>query len=202
LAHAVELFFDAAAETRVRALWGNVAHAQVERLPRCASPLYRPHVSLAVFESDDPEWVVPALRRAIVSAGDLELSLSALGLFVDADRTLPFLVVAANERLVDLHHLLAAVVEAHGMQSRPFYLPQAWTPHCTLPFELADVGDVVAVAAAVAGARLPITASVTEARLVDLDTGSRLALLAGTAAHESHLRPPLALAQPHSRRRR
>jgi len=170
--YAVELHFDQAADARVRSLWAALAEAGVSSPEwyRCAE--YQPHVSLAVFEQADLDRLVPRLREVVAAAAGLPLRLAMLGFFLEPERSTAFLGVAASDPLLRLHREVDVVLGERATNRRPYYLPGAWTPHCTLPVDASDVAAVVSVVRSFA---LPVVASMAGAHLIDVGTGASAA---------------------------
>jgi hypothetical protein len=176
-AHAVELLLDQAAEARVRAIWTALERGGVPATPAFANPHYRPHVSLAVFEAADPQARLPELRKTVAGVLGTALRLTNLGMFVDGERLIAFLGVAASGPLVAGHQTVAAALDG-TVPVRGFYRPGAWTPHCSLPVCPTTPSEIAATVAIARAARLPIQARVAGAHLVELATGAPVARLA------------------------
>ena len=85
-----------------------------------------------------------------------------------------FLGVTVSEALVRVHTATMAAVSNGVAVARPYYLPGAWTPHCTLPIEVADAASVVAE---VQRFGLPVVAETRAAHLVELPSGTQRATL-------------------------
>lgn len=172
--HAVELYFDDAAEARVRALWEALERDAIPTTSSFANPYYRPHVSLAVFETADVEPRLPSLRAAVAGAVGIDLRLTNLGMFVEGERLIAFLGVAASGPLLAAHQAVAATLDG-AVAVRGFYRPGAWTPHCSLPVCPSTAAEVAATVAVARAARLPVRARVAGAHLVELATGAPVA---------------------------
>jgi 2'-5' RNA ligase superfamily len=174
--HAVELSFDPAAEARVRAIWEALARDGVPTTALFDNPHYRPHVSLAVFEAPDPGPQLPVLRAAVAGAVGVDLRLTNLGMFVDGERLIAFLGVAASGPLLRAHQAVASTLDG-AAPVNGFYRPGAWTPHCSLPVCPSTAAEVAATVAVARAAQLPVRASVAGAHLIELATGAPVAAL-------------------------
>ncbi len=159
---AVELFFEPTAEARIRGVWDALEAHGVERTARFAAPDYRPHVSLAVCDLIGSEPPAEVLRHV----GTVEFELSALGFFLDPGHTVAFLAIIPSQSLLATHQAVTGALAEHGAQVRKYYQPGAWTPHCTLPF---DVADVAIVAEVIRGAGLPVVVRAGDPRVVRFD---------------------------------
>lgn len=174
--HAVELYVDGAAEVRLRALWAAMERGGVPATPNLHHPHYRPHVSLAVFEAADPTPHLPWLQAGVAGATGIDLRLTNLGLFVDGERLIAFLGVAASGPLLAAHQKVAAALD-DILPVRGFYRPGAWTPHCSLPVQPSTAAQVAAMVETARAAALPIQARVAGAHLIQLATGVPVARL-------------------------
>jgi 2'-5' RNA ligase superfamily len=173
--YAVEVYFDQAAEERIRSLWRML---ESEGLPPTGffTPNYHPHISVAGFEAPALDGVTGALRKTVEAAAAPApaLSLSMLGFFLDSDRPLAVLGVTVSDALLRLHAEIMDTLRATGVEPGPYYQPLRWTPHCTLPVEPIDPGAVVSV---VRRFGLPIAAEAGEVHLVELASGESAARL-------------------------
>ena len=141
-----------------------------------ANPHYRPHVSLAVFETADPGPQLGVLEAAVAGAVGIDLRLASLGMFVEGERLIAFLGVAASAPLLRVHQAVAATLDG-AAAVRGFYRPGAWTPHCSLPVCPSTAAEVAATVAVARAARLPVQARVAGVQLIELATGAPVARL-------------------------
>jgi 2'-5' RNA ligase len=159
---AVEMYFDAEADARVRALWRILATAASSHLEGMGS---HPHVSLAVFDDLDRSRALSALSRFAESCGPLTVSFRGVGTFDRPERVI-FLALTADEELAAVHAELHAFLRSMRLVSSPLYLPGRWIPHCTLAQHVpADLFDVAVAAAR--GAFQEFDANLSEIGLVE-----------------------------------
>jgi hypothetical protein len=180
MTYAVELFFDEVTEARLRDLWA-VLEGELPRVAHFSSPHYRPHVSLAVLEHDDPRSLGPVVGPHLAALVGRPVQLSGLGLFLDPGRTLAFLTVTGSEELARAQRSIAGALTEAGARVNPFSVPENWTPHCTLPYDATP--DIPALVSTVRTAGLPIRATWADGLLIDFSTEQSVPLLA-TAAPE------------------
>jgi hypothetical protein len=176
MTYSVELLMDGPAEARVRRLWSALARAGVAGAS-FLTPNYRPHVSISVFEAGDPESLPAGLRAAAATAVGVGLRLTNVAFFPGPDRLVTFLGVAASAALLDAHARVAASLDGVAAV-RPFYLPGAWTPHCTLPVAPATPAEIAATVEVARAAGLPVVATIDCVQLIDTASGEPVTRLA------------------------
>ena len=149
--YAITLRLDAAAATRVAALWRTLAERGISddsiRLG------YGPHVTLAILpDAADHEQLVSVAAGLVPCLRPIHVVFSHLGLFPGACSVL-FLAPAASATLLERHaEVLAALA---GAPVDPHYRAGQWVPHVTLA---KDVVNPAAAILALGGAGLPIPA--------------------------------------------
>ena len=129
----IELRFDAATETRIRAL--------IASLDPTASRVTRPHVSLAVFDDADAGPLIGAARRVAMTS-PIDVRLAGVGAF-PSDQRAVFLLPTLTGPLHELHDRLHAALGVAGDACWPLYRPGEWVPHCTLATGTPDVGATI-----------------------------------------------------------
>jgi len=169
--YAVSLWFDEAAEARVRALWRELAKAGAETF--VDGPI-RPHVTLAHGLDLEPEPFVAALEGRLESQSAFDLTLTGLGLF--AESGVLYLTTRMTEPLWTLHRAVAGLAAAHGALLSPHYRPDRWTPHCTLALNLTPEAMLNAVAAC-QGVPFPFSATATRVGIIENPSERELAVL-------------------------
>jgi hypothetical protein len=129
VALAVELYFDARTEERIDALREELHAAGVERAPELVGS--RPHISLAVVETDDAVVLAQLVTAFAQSTAACSVRLGALSSFASRQGVL-YLAPVPTMALLELHWSFHARLVSAGLESRPLYQPGAWIPHCTL----------------------------------------------------------------------
>jgi 2'-5' RNA ligase len=133
MAIGVSAWFDSATESAIRAMWKQLADAGVSRTLHDGP--YRPHVTLAVFETIDREAFVPAIRQHLSSLRPLPVVFAGLGIFLNDPLTV-YLSVTPSDRLLHLHRDVHELLRGRAQGPTPYYLQDSWTPHATLAFAL------------------------------------------------------------------
>jgi len=168
---AVELYLDDDADKRVRSIWEALDAGGVQSLGSVPRSAYRPHVSLAVFDSGDGEVLDVVLREALQKSLGLVMSLPSLGFFL-AEEPVAFLGVVPSVALLAAHRVVVDALAGVVIGYWPYYEPDALMPHCTLATAVREPAKVTQI---VAGFGLPIVATITSAGLVEVPGGkSRL----------------------------
>lgn len=164
--HALELFFDDAGDRAVRDIWRSLDQAGVQSLGAVPGTRYRPHVSLAVFESLGDGFAA-RVATALEPCRGLTVELASLGFFLTAE-SVAFLGVTPNAELLEAHKAVVGSLSGLVGGSSPYYRPGHLHFHCTLAVGVHDRSTVVEV---VARHRLPIVATVKQASIVQSSTG-------------------------------
>ncbi|MGD8394227.1 MAG: 2'-5' RNA ligase family protein [Candidatus Eiseniibacteriota bacterium] len=140
--YAVELYFDAAAETRVRGLWQRLADAGVNDV--MATIGARPHLSLAVYDRLDPAPVCEALRRFATTVPDLSSLLGAFGTF-PGEEGVVFTSPVVTSELLSLHARYHGCFAHLDAACLAYYRPGRWFPHCTVAIDVDAAGRSAAI---------------------------------------------------------
>lgn len=159
---AVVLHFDEFSEHRVRQAWTLLDRNGVPSAKSTYDAGYRPHVTLAMVNTREPERLAAPLRRALAGVAGIPLTLTALGFFL-TDRSPAYLAVSPTRRLLEVHERVHAAIGTQGSWS--YYQPGNWMPHCTLAM---DVECQTTVADALSDDTLPIQATVGSAHFWEL----------------------------------
>lgn len=154
----IELVFDQATESLVRADWARLAAAGIPSLAGHTAASNRPHLTLAA----GPELSLPADTGRLRQMLPLGVELSGAQVFPAGRGTYVLARSVAGGALLDLHRQLHARLSG----ALPLTLPDAWTPHVTLARRVR--GDQVGTALDLLDLRLPGVC--TGARLWDSAT--------------------------------
>ncbi|HZM83649.1 MAG TPA: 2'-5' RNA ligase family protein [Candidatus Limnocylindrales bacterium] len=158
---ALEMYFDRAAERRVRRLWDALEDVGVQTMRGALSGRHRPHVSLISAETLDGV----AIKQALVgwkAAPPLNLRFDYIGQFLG--RVL-WLGPVPDPMLLHHHTEVHARLDAAGIEGFDMYLPGSWVPHCTLSMRVphAKLSEAIRVCMDV----LPIHATIVGAAVAD-----------------------------------
>ncbi|WP_257164536.1 2'-5' RNA ligase family protein [Bradyrhizobium sp. SRS-191] len=144
---AINLRSDHVSAGEIERLWDQVA--AFEDAPSMRELDYRPHFTLAIYESPDIDaaaaWQV--MSAVVCGGGALKIEFRRLAWFTHP-RFVLWAVPEPVEELSRWHAAIAAAIDpAH---CREHYRPGAWTPHCTLGTRIVDAhrADAVALARA------------------------------------------------------
>ncbi|HEY5893784.1 MAG TPA: 2'-5' RNA ligase family protein [Chthoniobacterales bacterium] len=158
----IELFFDAASESRVRTLWDEFAFFGSAFMRDSGA---RPHITLAACESVDVAAAGELLDRFAASTPSFAVSLSSFGLF-PAEQSAAYLAPKVTSELLTLHVRFLMEFSAVARHCCPLYSPEQWVPHCTLAPDLSPqhLGPALDLCRS---SRLPLTCTISEIGLVD-----------------------------------
>jgi 2'-5' RNA ligase len=162
---ALELYFDASVERRIRGLWDALENAGVPSLRSLLAGRHRPHLSLAVADALDAEAVREALA-GFDPVPSLRLSFQYAGLFVG--RVL-WLGPAPSGELLAHQAEVWRRLRAGGITVSDLYAPGAWVPHCTASMRVPR--SVLTDAMRVCLEILPIETALTRAAIADHSRG-------------------------------
>lgn len=169
MAHAVELFFDRAADERVRELWQRLERAGVPSPASRTHGRHRPHVTLAVAGS------IPSSARADLGAELRALSLPDLWLYTlgtfPSEEAVLLLSAVVDTEVLAVHSAVHDVLAGGVRQPSAYYFPGAWIPHCTLAQGITR--DQLSAGFAALHPLEPVRAAVSEVGIVDTKTGDQ-----------------------------
>jgi len=129
----ISLWFDTALEARVREIWSDLAAQDISALLHDGP--YRPHLTLGVWERLDVGACVLALREAAPAWPAFPIKLASVGAF-PGDEGASFLQPAMSASLLRMHRQVHELASTFATHPFPYYLPDAWTPHCTMAWRV------------------------------------------------------------------
>jgi 2'-5' RNA ligase len=143
MALAINIRADNASATEIEQLWDQVAAFEEEPSMRALG--YRPHFTLAIYDSPEIEektaW--EAMLRAVEGEAQLPVEFRRIRWFVGPPLIL-WAEPAANGTLTRWHASISAAIDPAHCQ--PNYRPGAWTPHCTLGTRITEAKSHEAMA--------------------------------------------------------
>jgi 2'-5' RNA ligase len=166
--HAIELFFDKAADDSIRRAWAQIATKAGVPDRMAEMPGSRPHVSLAVFGEVKLEPLLASLDSLATAQPAFDLRFDSLGQFEKAGAL--FFGPTSSRPLLDLHQRCYDQLKGLVTGWEDYYLPEQLIFHCTLNIDLGREELLRATAAAMDIA-LPIMAKVEGIGLVKLPEG-------------------------------
>ena len=132
---AVEMYFDAESEAKIRRIWKSLAESDIKSAMLEAG--YRPHVSLGVCEEMDVDGLAKELSSFAKSVSAFKMTLSSIGLFHSSQNVI-FLGVTPTQQLLDINNAFHRFFEKYASGQRSHYHVGSWVPLCTLAFDLSN----------------------------------------------------------------
>lgn len=126
--YAIELFFDPAADARIRGIWERLASPG---RPSMAAAGSRPHVSLVVCDAVEVRAAEELLERFAVETERFPISFGRVGVFPGEGAVL-YLAPDPDARLQEVQRVFSAGFGRIADGLWEHYQPEAWVPHCTL----------------------------------------------------------------------
>ncbi len=126
--YAIELYFDAASESRLYSLWDEFARFGESSMRNVES---RPHVSLAVAGAVDLTATCDLLNQFGRSTKAFPMSLRSLGFFIFRGR-IAYLAPKVTPELLALHERFFIEFSFVASGIWRYYEPAVWVPHCTV----------------------------------------------------------------------
>jgi 2'-5' RNA ligase len=130
---AIHLFFDATTEAAIRTVWSRLA--ETGTAPYMHLSGNRPHLSVAIYEHLDVAASGEKLSSLPHIRAPLSLTFSCLGLF-PTEKAVVFLAPTVTVALLDLQKQLHQLLAEDATAPLAYYLPNQWTPHCTLALDI------------------------------------------------------------------
>ncbi|MCW2972424.1 MAG: uncharacterized protein JWN72_697 [Thermoleophilia bacterium] len=163
MACGLALLSDTELERRVDELQESLRAAGIE-----PETQYPPHVTLWVSAATEVR-IAPATASLLEALPPIEVALGSLGCFADEGGVV-FLAPLPSAELLNVHAATVAHAQASTIDVDPYYLPDAWVPHCTLAtvVDAARMADVVRVVSQV---RFPLRGRLVEGALIDGTSG-------------------------------
>jgi len=141
----VELAFDPASESRIRALQNELS--KIYGGPRVTELGVRPHISLTSFPDALPSRLGSAVELIANRTKPFPLVLESIQCFLTAEGVV-YLAPAQSPRLRACHHDLHDLIQGYPERRNPYYEPDAWIPHCSIATDVPASNRDAVVAAA------------------------------------------------------
>jgi hypothetical protein len=126
----VVMLFDQESEDKIRGMWKKVCDVGVNTFMLDTDSM--PHISAASCEQIEEEVLLPRLKELAGLTEAFALEFSSIGIFPFGNNVL-FLAPVINDKLLALHKEIHGLLcEKNCFQAHQHYLPNHWTPHCTL----------------------------------------------------------------------
>jgi hypothetical protein len=160
MAFAIELYFDTASDSRIRAAWSELFAAGLPAWPLQIGA--RPHVSILVVDSASAHSI-GLIFHSIGPAAPFRLIFKLADYFGVEDGVI-FLKPEDSVELHNLHRQAAAEARSRGLIPR--HEGDEWVPHCTCDYSLSK--DQVSHGLSVLKRFLPLQVDVEEAGYVEV----------------------------------
>ena len=165
MSYSVGLYFDRLTETKIRAIWKEMAEAGVsDYLHQSAN---RPHFTLAIFTEIDLPKAKQALAEIAAAYPPLPVVFSYLGCFPALKPDL-FLGPTTTQSILTFHQTVNR--RFTGLGQYPdfnYYLPGHWVPHCALAMGIEPQKVNAGLDIARSQLTLPFTALIEEIGLIE-----------------------------------
>ncbi len=172
MAYALELTFDSATDTAIRAIWQALTAQQIAT-PDQRGPA-KPHITLAVYDQ-----IVAARSDALLAAfarvtPPLPVTFASLGLFPpSASEAVVFAAPTVTTTLLAVHERACQTLATAASQPWPYYVSGGWVPHCTLT-QSCPADRLAAVIAICQTLPLPLAGQLTGIGIVETSTAEPL----------------------------
>lgn len=133
--YAIVLYFNRAAEKKIRDVWKALADRGIST--EVSSSGIRPHITLAIYDELKCQPCRDELAKFAARTNRLEIRITHMGVFRQPETVL-FLAPTVTRELLDLHASIHESMAAHAGSSWEVYQPAKWVPHCTLAMNLDD----------------------------------------------------------------
>lgn len=140
IGYAVELYFDAEGEERIRRLWRGLATVGISDVLEKSGG--RPHISLAVFGDVEVGRLQEVVEGFAQELPPLRVNLASVGTFPTPEGVV-FLAPVVSRALLALHESFSERLAVHKLVAQPYYRAGRWVPHCTVGQSLAS-GQITA----------------------------------------------------------
>jgi hypothetical protein len=140
MGYSIELYFEAAFEQHIRAIWERLAQARIPSFYQRMGG--RPHLTLAVCEQVDEPLLCETLTTFADSLSSCSVNFPAVAL-IPGSLSMVYLVPVVSAAVRHMHQALYDLLHQHGSPPYPRYAPDCWLPHCPISKEL-SYADAIA----------------------------------------------------------
>lgn len=100
-------------------------------------PSRSPHITFADYNRVDESQFIIRLEKLLANQKQMDLSLKMLGSFFKTGTL--FIAPTFSRKLYDLHAAIHETLIAYDTDENSFYLPECWSPHCTIASRLDEM---------------------------------------------------------------
>ena len=131
MSHAIVIKADNKSGDPIRRLWDDAS--EFEAAPSMQGLNYAPHITLAVYETIDPDALFAAFDATFAGCTAFSLTFDRMKIFEAA----PLVLWAAPRECPALRRVAIAIhQQIDPALCHPHYRPGAWRPHCTLATDI------------------------------------------------------------------
>ena len=126
--YAIECNFDAVSEQKIVNLWKKLEEIGITT-PH--SKALRPHITLSIGEADDLELICENFKPICSVEKPFPITFNHIGIFPNKELVL-YLGLNVTAEIVAWHQKVNNLLLCYLENPWSYYLPDNWTPHCTL----------------------------------------------------------------------
>ena len=166
--YALELFFDAVSEERIRSYWRLMDNDYLVRVHST------PHVTIGVFEDIPLKQANETLRATAKTIAPFPVTFQSIGMFTHPGMHL-FLTPVVTQELLDFHVRLFEQFSFCDSEDFAYYRPGQWVPHCTI-CSAQNADELACAVRTLTQAHEPFTAQVTHLAWIEIAKPIKLIL--------------------------
>ncbi len=127
--------FDGKLEAKIQSLVEFMAGSELNS--NLADEGKRPHLSLALFDQADNKALIKMAEDCFDGLSALDISFQSVGMFAH-QKKIVYLAAVPTIKLLQVHRNIHREIEKADIDTREFYLPAQWIPHCTAAYDLQE----------------------------------------------------------------
>ena len=127
--YAVIMLLDKNSSNYIKNIWKKLSFNHIDSSMVNIDKI-EPHITLALYDDLDVEKFKPKFENFKKHYAPLEMYFDIIGSFPSTNTC--FVKPTATLEMLKLHHDYYEAFEEFNEYASPYYLPNRWTPHCTL----------------------------------------------------------------------
>ena len=132
-AYAFVGYLDYETETYFRKTWNDLSENNITQYG-VETKGKRPHITIADYDNLDKDKFIDLLNKFYNDKSKIAISLNMLGTFIDTGTL--FLAPILSRELFNFHYNHHDYFKLFNENKNSYYLPNKWTPHCTIASRL------------------------------------------------------------------
>ncbi|MEG2288459.1 MAG: 2'-5' RNA ligase family protein [Clostridium sp.] len=133
--YAVEFFFNEEVDLYIRSIWKALSDANIDSSLNNIEEI-SPHITLAVYQNINEEAFIEKFKAFKSNFKPINTSFDILGTFPTTGICL--IKPTVTEELLKFHGKYHEQFKSFNETASPYYLPNRWSPHCTLAINLSN----------------------------------------------------------------